>query len=48
MPDAPMGVKAMALFSRALVHVASGDFTRGVNDLETVLAMNSAPANVNG
>ena len=46
MLDAPMDVKAMALFNRALVHLTNGDFTRGVDDLDTVLAMNQAPAYV--
>jgi hypothetical protein len=46
MPDAPVVVKAFALFHRALMHVATGDFTKGVEDLDVVLAMEKAPANL--
>lgn len=46
MPDAPADVKAMARYNRALVHVATGDFTKGVADLDTVLATDEAPSNV--
>ena len=46
MPDTPSDVRAMALYKRALLHVANGDFTRGVDDLDKVLAMDEAPVNV--
>lgn len=32
-------VQAMALFNRALVYVANGDDSKGIDDLGTVLAM---------
>ena len=46
MPDSPADVKAMARYNRALVHLATGDFTKGVADLDTVLATEEAPLNV--
>ena len=33
MPETPADVKAMALYNRALVHVATGDDRKGVDDL---------------
>lgn len=47
MPDIPADVRAMALFNRALVHVADGDEDKGVVDLDAVLAMNAALMNIN-
>ena len=46
MPETPVDVKAMALFNRALVHVAAGDDRKGVDDLDAVLAMEEALVNV--
>jgi hypothetical protein len=46
MPHAPSDVKAMALYNRALVHVAAGDDRKGVDDLDAVLAMAEARVNV--
>jgi hypothetical protein len=46
MPDAPSGVKAMALYNRAMAHVATGDYRKGVDDLDAVLAMAEAPVNI--
>jgi hypothetical protein len=45
-PDAPSGVKAMALYNRAMLHVATGDYRKGVDDLDAVLAMAEAPVNI--
>ena len=41
-PNTPADLKAMVLYNRALAHVASGDYLRGVDDLETLLAMDGA------
>ena len=46
MPATPADVKAMVLYNRALVHVATGDDREGVDDLEAVLAMDEALVNV--
>jgi hypothetical protein len=46
LPDAPSDVRAMALYNRALVHVAAGDHARGTTDLDEVLAMEGAPDSV--
>ena len=46
MPDTSADLKAMALYNRALVHVAAGDDRKGVDDLNAVLAMDEAPVNV--
>lgn len=43
----PTDVRAMALYNRALAYVAAGDDTRGVNDLESVMAIDGAMALVN-
>jgi hypothetical protein len=47
MAGVPADLKAMALFNRALVHVATGDDGKGAIDLDAVLAMNAALVNVN-
>ena len=39
-------MKAMVLYNRALVRVATGDLYRGVDDLDAVSAMDEAPVNV--
>ena len=44
--DAPVDVVSMALFNRALVQIAAGEFTKGVDDLTAVLEMKGAPASV--
>ena len=36
----------MVLYNRALVHVATGDYRKGVDDLNAVMAMDEAPMNV--
>jgi hypothetical protein len=46
MPGAPPNVKAMVLHNRALVHMATGDFSRGVDDLDAVMVMDNAPMSV--
>jgi hypothetical protein len=46
-PAVPADVKAMALYNRALVHVAAGDDAKGVDDLDSVLAMDGAIVIVN-
>ena len=46
MPDTSADVKAMALFNRALVHVAAGNDQQGTDDLDAVLKMGRAPENV--
>ena len=46
MRDTPDEVKAMALYYRALVHVAAGDEPQGVNDLNKILAMDEGLVNV--
>lgn len=46
MPGTPAELLAMVLFNRALVYVAAGDQPRGAADLDAVLAMNEACANV--
>ena len=45
--DVPDDVKAMALYNRALVYVATGDDSKGVDDLDTVLAMDGGIMIVN-
>ena len=45
-PDAPSDVKAMALYNRAMVHVATGDEASGIGDLNAVLAMTELLVNV--
>lgn len=42
----PDDVKAMVLYNRALVHVATGEKQKGVTDLGAVLAMDDASVNV--
>ena len=46
MPDTPATLKAMVLYNRALVHVATGDYSKGVDDLDAVMAMDEAPNSV--
>jgi hypothetical protein len=46
MRDMPDEVKAMALYHRALVHVAAGDAPKGVDDLNEVLAMDEGFCNI--
>jgi hypothetical protein len=46
MRDTPEEVKAMALYYRALVHVAAGDEPNGVTDLNRILAMDEGLVNV--
>ncbi len=46
MVDTPEDVKAMALYNRALVHVATGDDQSGLHDLQAVLAMDEGLVNV--
>jgi hypothetical protein len=46
-PAVPTDVKAMALYNRALVYIAAGDDAKGVDDLDTVLAMDGAMVLVN-
>jgi hypothetical protein len=46
MPNTPPNVRAMALYNRALVLVATGDNQKGVADLNAVLAMDESPSNV--
>lgn len=46
MPETPPDVVAMVLYNRALVYVTMGDNVKGADDLEAVLAMNEALANV--
>lgn len=43
----PADVKAMALYNRALVYVAAGDDSKGVDDLDAVLAMDGEMMIVN-
>jgi hypothetical protein len=45
-PDTPPNVKAMVLYNRDLVHVATGDFSKGVVDLDAVMAMDEVPVSV--
>lgn len=45
--EVPDDVQAMALYNRALVYVASGDDSKGVDDLDAVLAMAGEVAIVN-
>jgi hypothetical protein len=45
--DVPDDVKAMALYNRALVYVAAGDDSKGVDDLDSVLAMDGEMRIVN-
>lgn len=44
--DAPADVIAMATYNRALVYLAVGDFSKGADDLDAVLQMDEAPANI--
>ena len=46
LPHTPADVKAMVLFNRELLHVATGDNAQGVVDLDAVLAMDGARVNV--
>ena len=46
MPDIPASMKAMALYNRAVMHVAAGDRSKGMDDLDAVLAMDGAFVNV--
>ena len=46
MLDSPEEVRAMALYNRALVHVALGEDKHANDDLETVLVMEEAGVNV--
>jgi hypothetical protein len=45
--DVTDGVKAMALYNRALVYVAAGDVSKGVDDLDSVLEMEGEMAIAN-
>lgn len=45
--DVPDGVKAMALYNRALVYVAAGDVSKSVDDLDSVLEMEGEMVIVN-
>jgi hypothetical protein len=47
MPKAPADVKALALYYRAIVHMAAGDDRKGADDLDAVLAMDEALVTVN-
>lgn len=42
----PTDVRAMALYNRALVHVASGNEAQGVCDLQAVLALDDSLVNI--
>jgi hypothetical protein len=44
--ETPDEIKAMALYRRALVHVAAGDEKQGMDDLNEVLAMDVGLVNV--
>lgn len=44
--ETPVDVKAMALYNRALVHMAAGNEPRGTDDLNAVLAMDESAGNV--
>jgi hypothetical protein len=46
MRETPDDVKVMALYHRALVHVAAGDAPKGVDDLNQVLAMDEGFCNI--
>ena len=46
MPGIPASVKAMALYNRAVMHVAAGDRSKGMDDLDAVLAMGGTFVNV--
>jgi hypothetical protein len=46
MPETPADLKAMALYYRAVVHVAAGDDLKGVGDLDAILAMEGPLVNV--
>ena len=46
MPETPAEVKAMVLYNRALVLVATGDVQKAVGDLDAVLAIDEVPVNV--
>ena len=46
MPDVSMDVKAMALYNRALVHAATRNADKAIEDLNLVLAMREAPGNI--
>jgi hypothetical protein len=44
--ETPTDVKAMVLYNRALVMIATGQHREGADDLDAILAMEDAPANV--
>ena len=44
--NASAELRCMVLYNRALAYVADGDQAKGTQDLELVLAMGDAPANV--
>lgn len=46
MPDTPEYMIAMALYNRALAHVSIGENQKGTEDLNAVLGIDHAPANV--
>lgn len=46
MPGTPPELIAMVLYNRALVYVAEGDAQKGADDLDAVLAMKKAKADV--
>ena len=46
MADTPDEVKSMVLYNRALVYVAAGDGQKGAVDLDAILGMDEASANI--
>jgi tetratricopeptide (TPR) repeat protein len=46
MSDTPADLRGMLLYNRALVYAAAGDNSKGADDLEALLAMNKASANI--
>ncbi len=46
MLDTPADIRAMALYNRALVYAATGEEPKAVTDLNVILAMQGALANV--
>lgn len=46
MPDIPPDVQAMTLYNRALVHAAAKEIAKAITDIDIVLSMGAASADI--
>lgn len=46
MPETPTDVRAMTLYNRAIVYVTTGEESKGIADLNSILAMSDMLINV--